>query len=104
MASTARRAANTRRREAGLLGLTRSLARELGSRNITVNAVAPGLIETDMTAVIQGEMREAMLARIPLGRAGHPEEIAGLVGYLASESAAYITGATIAIDGGRTRH
>jgi len=54
--------------------------------------------------VIQGEMREAMLARIPLGRAGHPEEIAGLVGYLASESAAYITGATIAIDGGLTMH
>ncbi|HPX42153.1 MAG TPA: 3-oxoacyl-[acyl-carrier-protein] reductase [Candidatus Hydrogenedentes bacterium] len=96
--------ANYAAAKAGLLGLTRSLARELGSRNITVNAVAPGLIETDMTAVIQGEMREAMLARIPLGRAGHPEEIAGLVGYLASESAAYITGATIAIDGGLTMH
>ena len=96
--------ANYAAAKAGLLGLTRSLARELGSRNITVNAVAPGLIETDMTAVIQGEMREAMLARIPLGRAGHPEEIAGLVGYLASESAAYITGATTAIDGGLTMH
>jgi len=96
--------ANYAAAKAGLLGLTRSLARELGSRNITVNAVAPGLIETDMTAVIHGEMREAMLARIPLGRAGHPEEIAGLVGYLASESAAYITGATIAIDGGLTMH
>ncbi len=96
--------ANYAAAKAGLLGLTRSLARELGSRNITVNAVAPGLIETDMTAVIQGEMREAMLARIPLGRAGHPEEVAGLVAYLASEAAAYITGATIAIDGGLTMH
>ncbi|MGI6461701.1 MAG: 3-oxoacyl-[acyl-carrier-protein] reductase [Candidatus Hydrogenedentales bacterium] len=96
--------ANYAAAKAGLLGLTRSLARELGSRSITVNAVAPGFIETDMTAAIQADMREAMLTRIPLGRVGSPEDVAGLVGYLASEAAGYITGATIAIDGGLTMH
>ena len=96
--------ANYAASKAGLLGLTKSLARELGSRNITVNAVAPGLIDTEMTAVIQGEQREAVLARIPLGRAGTPQEVAGLVGYLASDAAAYITGATITIDGGLIMH
>lgn len=96
--------ANYAAAKAGLLGLTRSLARELGSRSITVNAVAPGFIETDMTAAIQADMREAMLARIPLGRVGSPEDVAGLVGYLVSEAAGYITGATIAIDGGLTMH
>jgi 3-oxoacyl-[acyl-carrier protein] reductase len=96
--------ANYAASKAGLLGLTKSLAQELASRNITVNVVAPGLIDTEMTAGIQGDQREALLSRIPLGRAGTPEEVAGLVGYLASETAAYITGATITIDGGLVMH
>ncbi|MFO7974150.1 MAG: 3-oxoacyl-[acyl-carrier-protein] reductase [Candidatus Hydrogenedentota bacterium] len=96
--------ANYAASKAGLLGLTKSLARELASRNITANAVAPGLIDTDMTAVIEGENRESVLGRIPLGRPGTPEEVAGLVGFLASEAAGYITGATITIDGGLTMH
>lgn len=96
--------ANYAAAKAGLLGLTKSLAQELASRNITANAVAPGLIDTEMTAGIQGENRDGVLARIPVGRAGTPEEVAGLVGYLASDAAAYITGATITIDGGLTMH
>jgi 3-oxoacyl-[acyl-carrier protein] reductase len=96
--------ANYAASKAGLLGLTKSLAQEFASRNITANAIAPGLIDTDMTAVIQGDNREALLARIPLGRPGRPDEVASLVGYLASESAGYITGATITIDGGLTMH
>ena len=90
--------------KAGLIGLTKSLAQEFASRNITANAIAPGLIDTEMTAVIQGPQRDAVLERIPLGRAGTPEEVAALAGYLASEAAAYVTGSTFVIDGGLTMH
>ena len=78
--------------KAGVIGMTKSAAKELASRNITVNAVAPGMIETDMTAVIPEKAKEAMMATIPAGRAGKPEEIADTVVFLASEKAAYITG------------
>ena len=80
--------------------MTKSAAKELASRNITVNAVAPGMIETDMTAVIPEKAKVAMLAGIPAGRAGMPEEIADTVVFLASDKAAYITGQVISVDGG----
>jgi 3-oxoacyl-[acyl-carrier protein] reductase len=80
--------------------MTKSAAKELASRNITVNAVAPGMIETDMTAVIPEKAKEAMMAGIPAGRAGKPEEIADMVTFLASDRAAYITGQVISVDGG----
>jgi 3-oxoacyl-[acyl-carrier protein] reductase len=86
--------------KAGVAGLTRSLARELGSRNITVNCVAPGFIATDMTHALSEEQRQAMLAAIPLGRAGTPEDIAGVVGFLASPAASYVTGTTVHVNGG----
>ena len=86
--------------KAGVAGLTRSLARELGSRNITVNCVAPGFIATDMTHALNEEQRQAMLAAIPLGRAGTPEDIAGVVGFLASPAASYVTGTTVHVNGG----
>lgn len=86
--------------KAGVIGMTKSAAKELASRGITVNAVAPGMIETDMTAVIPEKAKEAMLASIPAGRAGKPEEIANVVAFLASEEAAYITGQVISVDGG----
>lgn len=86
--------------KAGVIGMTKSAAKELASRNITVNAVAPGMIETDMTAVIPEKAKEAMMAGIPAGRAGKPEEIANVVVFLASEKAAYITGQVISVDGG----
>ena len=86
--------------KAGVAGLTRSLARELGSRNITVNCVAPGFIATDMTHALSEEQRQAMLAAIPLGRAGTPEDIAGVVGFLASPAASYVTGTTVHLNGG----
>lgn len=86
--------------KAGVIGMTKSAAKELATRNITVNAVAPGMIETDMTAVIPEKAKEAMLASIPVGRAGKPEEIANTVAFLASEEAAYITGQVISVDGG----
>ena len=86
--------------KAGVIGMTKSAAKELASRNITVNAVAPGMIETDMTAVIPEKAKEAMMATIPAGRAGKPEEIADTVVFLASEKAAYITGQVISVDGG----
>ncbi len=92
--------ANYAASKAGLVGLARSLARELGSRNITVNVVAPGPVETDMTATL-GEKRLADLtAAVPLGRMASPDEIAGVVTFLASADAAYITGAVIPVDGG----
>ena len=86
--------------KAGVAGLTRSLARELGSRNITVNCVAPGFIATDMTHALSEEQRQAMLAAIPLGRAGTPEDVAGVVGFLASPAASYDTGTTVDVNGG----
>ncbi len=86
--------------KAGLIGLTRSLAREVASRGITVNAVAPGYIETPMTAVLDDKQREAMMAAIPLGRPGTAEEIAQSVTFLASDAAAYITGHVLDVNGG----
>ncbi len=86
--------------KAGVAGLTRSLARELGSRNITVNCVAPGFIATDMTHALSDEQKQAMLASIPLGRAGTPEDVAGAVGFLVSPTAAYVTGTTVHVNGG----
>ncbi len=86
--------------KAGVAGLTRALARELGSRNITVNCVAPGFIQTDMTAALSTEQQAALLAQIPLGRLGQPQEIAHAVAYLASPQAAYITGQELHINGG----
>ncbi len=86
--------------KAGVAGLTRSLARELGSRNITVNCVAPGYIATDMTHALSEEQRQAMLATIPLGRAGTPEDVAGAVGFLVSPAASYVTGTTVHVNGG----
>lgn len=92
--------ANYSASKAGLVGLARSLARELGSRSITVNVVAPGPVATDMTAAL-GEKRLADLtAAVPLGRMASPEEIAGVVAFLASDDAAYITGAVVPVDGG----
>ena len=92
--------ANYAASKAGLIGLTKSIARELAGRAITVNAVAPGYIETAMTAVLTAEQRSAMLTHVPAGRAGTPEEIAAAVAFLASEDAAYITGHTLDVNGG----
>jgi 3-oxoacyl-[acyl-carrier protein] reductase len=86
--------------KAGILGFTKSLARELGPRGITVNAVAPGFIDTDMTRELADEQKQALLSQIPLGRLGEPEEIAAAVAFLASPEAAYITGETISVNGG----
>jgi 3-oxoacyl-[acyl-carrier protein] reductase len=86
--------------KAGMLGFTRSLARELAPRNITVNAIAPGFIETDMTAALDTSQREALSKQIPLGRFGRPDDVAAAVVYLASDAAAYMTGQTLNINGG----
>lgn len=86
--------------KAGLIGLTKALAQELAGRSITVNAVAPGLIETDMTAVLSPEVRERILAQVPLKRMGSPEEVAAAVAFLAGEDAAYITGHVLNVNGG----
>ena len=86
--------------KAGLEGFGRALAREVGSRSITVNAVAPGFIDTDMTRDLPEAQRDALLTQIPLGRLGQAQEIANVVGFLASEQAAYVTGATIPVNGG----
>jgi len=86
--------------KAGLIGLTKSLAQEMGSRNITVNAVSPGFIDTDMTAVLSEDLKTNMLAHIPLKRFGKPEEIAAAVCFLASDDAGYITGQVLGVNGG----
>jgi 3-oxoacyl-[acyl-carrier protein] reductase len=86
--------------KAGLIGFTKSLARELASRNITVNAVAPGFVITDMTAGLSDQIKDTIHSKIPLGRTGTPEEIAGVVAFLASADAAYITGQVLCVDGG----
>ncbi|MBM7854396.1 3-oxoacyl-[acyl-carrier protein] reductase [Desulfohalotomaculum tongense] len=94
--------ANYSAAKAGLIGMTRTLAGELGSRNITVNAIAPGFITTDMTEELPAEVKKRLEERIPLGRLGAPEEIAAVVAFLCGPSAGYITGQVIAVDGGMT--
>jgi 3-oxoacyl-[acyl-carrier protein] reductase len=86
--------------KAGLVGMARSIARELGSRGITANVVAPGFVDTDMTAELPEERRAEILRQVPLGRLATPEEVAGVVAWLASDAAAYVTGAVIPVDGG----
>ena len=92
--------ANYSASKAGLIGLTKTAAKELASRGITVNAIAPGFIETDMTASLSEKARNAMLSQVPMGRAGYPEDIAATVAFLASENASYITGQVIHVSGG----
>lgn len=92
--------ANYAASKAGLVGLARSLARELGSRSITCNVVAPGFVDTDMTASLPDERKAAILGQVPLGRLASADEIAAVVSFLASDDAAYITGAVIPVDGG----
>lgn len=94
--------ANYSAAKAGVIGLTKSVARELASRGITVNAVAPGMIDTDMTSGLSDKVKEGMLTQIPLARIGQVEDIAATVAFLASDDAAYITGQVIAVDGGMT--
>ena len=86
--------------KAGLLGMTKALAKELASRSVTVNAVAPGFIETDMTSALDEKLRQEHMKAIPLGRYGQSEEVASLVAFLVSDQAAYITGQIIGINGG----
>lgn len=86
--------------KSGMEGFTRALAREVGSRNITVNAVAPGFIDTDMTSGLADEHKQNLQAQIPMSRLGQPEEVAAVVGFLASDAAAYVTGDTIHVNGG----
>ena len=92
--------ANYAASKAGVIGITKSLSRELAPRNVTVNAVAPGFIETDMTDALSDKQREAISSRIACGRLGQPEDVANLVKFLASDEAGYITGQVICIDGG----
>jgi len=92
--------ANYAASKAGLIGFTKALALEVASRNITVNAVAPGMIDTDMTRALMGEAQDGWAGRIPMGRLGTPEDIAGSVVFLASDEAAYITGHVLAVNGG----
>jgi len=92
--------ANYAAAKAGVIGFSKSLAREVGSRGITVNTVAPGFIDTDMTRALSEEQRSALLGQIPLGRLGQPEEIAAAVAFLASPEAGYITGETLSVNGG----
>jgi len=92
--------ANYAAAKAGVVGMTKSLARELGSRSITVNCVAPGFIDTDMTRALPEAQRTALLAQIPLGRLGVPEDIGAAVAFLASPAAAYVTGCVLHVNGG----
>jgi 3-oxoacyl-[acyl-carrier protein] reductase len=92
--------ANYAAAKAGVAGMSRALARELGSRNITVNCVAPGFIDTDMTKALPEAQRDALLGQIPLGRLGHADEVAATVAFLASPRAGYITGTTVHVNGG----
>jgi 3-oxoacyl-[acyl-carrier protein] reductase len=92
--------ANYAAAKAGVVGMSKSLAREIGSRNITVNCVAPGFIDTDMTRALPQEQRKALLDHIPLGRLGTPEEVAAAVAYLASAGGGYVTGAVLHVNGG----
>jgi 3-oxoacyl-[acyl-carrier protein] reductase len=92
--------ANYAAAKAGVAGMTRALARELGSRNITVNCIAPGFIETDMTAGLSDEQQKALLGQIPLGHLGKPADIAHAVAYLASPDASYVTGQELHVNGG----
>lgn len=92
--------ANYAAAKAGIIGFSKSLAREVGSRNITINVVAPGIIDTDMTRILAEEQRQAMLSQVPLGRLGAAQDIADSVLFLASDAAAYITGETLHVNGG----
>ncbi|HXK01253.1 MAG TPA: 3-oxoacyl-[acyl-carrier-protein] reductase [Verrucomicrobiae bacterium] len=92
--------ANYAASKAGLIGLTKALAQEMGSRGVTVNAIAPGYIETDMTKVLPEDVKAKILAQVPIGRIGQPEDIASAVKFLASEEAGYITGQVLAVNGG----
>jgi 3-oxoacyl-[acyl-carrier protein] reductase len=94
--------ANYSASKAGLLGLTRSIAKEVGSRSIQVNAIAPGFIDTSMTEFLSAEVRESLIQRIPAGRLGKPEDVVGAVVFLCSSAADYITGHTLTVDGGMT--
>jgi 3-oxoacyl-[acyl-carrier protein] reductase len=96
--------ANYAAAKAGLIGFTKSVAREMASRGITANAVAPGFVETDITAGLSDSVRETALAAIPLGRWAQPEEVANVVAFLSSDAAAYVTGQTLAVDGGMTMY
>ena len=96
--------ANYAAAKAGIIGFTKSTAREMASRAITVNAIAPGYIDTELTGVLSDQIRAAILDNIPLGRLGTPQDVANLVCFLASDAAAYITGQTVTVDGGMVMH